>query len=72
MAERSVVENLTRSRVRAIQDRTDSPEQAGVRGEWHSYERAIKTDSWMNSKPSVKLVSLYNQLNSGPPVLSAR
>ena len=62
-------EELIALRMRAHALRGDL---AGVRGEWHSYERAIKSDSWTNSKPSVKLVSLYNQLNSGPPVLSAR
>lgn len=42
MAERSVVENLTRSRVRAIQDRTDSPEQESAsRHRWRVPELAI-------------------------------
>lgn len=42
MAERSVVENLTRSRVRAIQDRNDSPEQESPpRHRWRIPELAI-------------------------------
>ncbi len=45
---------------------------AGVRGEWHSYERAVKADSWANSQPSQKLVNLYSKINSGSPVLLAR
>jgi len=45
---------------------------AGVRGEWNSYERAVKADSWANSQPSQKLVNLYNKITCGSPVLLAR
>ena len=149
MAESAVVENLTRTRARAIQDRVDSSEQKvatrrrwripelaigvvlmcggalgaillsrsgdsmvvvvgsarnlergsqitaqdlialevpssfaasfvsgenakSLSGEWHSYERAVRADSWANSRPSQKLVNLYSQINSGPPVLLTR
>ena len=62
-------EELIALRMRAHALRGDL---AGVRGEWHSYERAVKADSWANSQPSQKLVNLYSNLNSGSPVLLAR
>ena len=62
-------EELIALRMRAHALRGDL---AGVRGEWHSYERAVKADSWMNSQPSQKLVDLYSKINSGSPVLLAR
>ena len=62
-------EELIALRMRAHALRGDF---AGVRGEWHSYERAVKSDSWANSQPSPKLLNLYNQLNSGLPVSLAR
>ena len=62
-------EELIALRMRAHALRGDL---AGVRGEWHSYERAVKADSWMNSRPSQKLVDLYSKINSGSPVLLAR
>ena len=62
-------EELIALRMRAHALRGDF---AGVRGEWHSYERAVKSDSWANSQPSPKLLNLYNQLNSGMPVSLAR
>ena len=62
-------EELIALRMRAHALRGDL---AGVRGEWHSYERAVKADSWANSQPSQKLVHLYSQINSGSPVLLAR
>ena len=62
-------EELIALRMRAHALRGDL---AGVRGEWHSYERAVKADSWANSQPSQKLVDLYSKINSGSPVLLAR
>jgi two-component SAPR family response regulator len=62
-------EELIALRMRAHALRGDL---AGVRGEWHSYERAVKADSWMNSQPSQKLVNLYSKINSGSPVLLVR
>ncbi len=62
-------EELIALRMRAHALRGDL---AGVRGEWHSYERAVKADSWANSQPSQKLVNLYSKINSGSPVLLAR
>ncbi|CAB5003149.1 unannotated protein [freshwater metagenome] len=62
-------EELIALRMRAHALRGDL---AGVRGEWHSYERAVKSDSWANSQPSQKLVDLYSKINSGSPVLLAR
>ncbi|GBL19997.1 hypothetical protein EMGBS4_00570 [Acidimicrobiaceae bacterium] len=62
-------EELIALRMRAHALRGDL---AGVRGEWHSYERAVKADAWANSQPSQKLVNLYSQINSGTPVLLAR
>ena len=62
-------EELIALRMRAHALRGDL---AGVRGEWHSYERAVRADSWANSQPSQKLVNLYSQINSGSPVLLAR
>ena len=62
-------EELIALRMRAHALRGDL---AGVRGEWHSYERAVKADSWMNSQPSQKLVDLYSKINGGSPVLLAR
>ena len=62
-------EELIALRMRAHALRGDL---AGVRGEWHSYERAVKADSWMNSQPSQKLVDLYSKIKSGSPVLLAR
>jgi two-component SAPR family response regulator len=62
-------EELIALRMRAHAVRGDL---AGVRGEWHSYERAVKADSWANSQPSQKLVDLYSKINSGSPVLLAR
>ena len=62
-------EELIALRMRAHALRGDL---AGVRGEWHSYERAVRADLWANCKPSQKLVNLYSQINSGSPVLSVR
>jgi len=62
-------EELIALRMRAHALRGDL---AGVRGEWHSYERVVKADSWANSQPSQKLVNLYSKINSGSPVLLAR
>ena len=62
-------EELIALRMRAHALRGDL---AGARGEWQSYERAVKADSWANSQPSKKLVNLYSQINSGSPVLLAR
>ncbi len=62
-------EELISLRMRAHALRGDL---AGVRGEWHSYERAVKADSWANSQPSQKLVNLFSQINSGAPVLLSR
>lgn len=62
-------EELIALRMRAHALRGDL---AGVRGEWHSYERAVRADSWANSRPSQKLVNLYSQINSGSPVLLSR
>ena len=62
-------EELIALRMRAHALRGDL---AGVRGEWHSYERAVKADSWANSQPSQKLVNLYSKINSGSSVLLAR
>ena len=62
-------EELIALRMRAHALRGDL---AGARGEWHSYERVVKADSWANSQPSQKLVNLYSRINSGAPVLLAR
>ena len=62
-------EELISLRMRAHALRGDL---AGVRGEWQSYQRIVKSDSWSNSQPSAKLVNLYSRLNSGAAVSLSR
>lgn len=62
-------EELIALRMRAHALRGDL---AGVRGEWQSYQRIVRSDSWTNSQPSAKLVNLYSRLNSGATVSFSR
>ncbi|NQV96805.1 MAG: hypothetical protein HQ486_03320 [Acidimicrobiaceae bacterium] len=62
-------EELIALRMRAHALRGDL---AGVRGEWQSYQRIVKSDSWSNGQPSAKLVNLYGRLNSGVAVSLSR